>query len=162
MTGQDSGTRLDALVSARAEFPKLVEKDFAKAAGILIKKLLVSGGQTKDTIARLRELVGSELFDKELKSLTDRQAMMLAKRIDKGVNQADVSTAELASLHVLRLLDGSARVPVESDADASASPAEPEPAPEPQTEPQPEPEPEPVAARPANAYFGRKSFRVGD
>ena len=159
MSEPDAGARLSALVSARADFPKLTGKEFDKAASVLIKKLLISGGQTVETISHLRRIIGSEVFTRELEALTDNQASKLARRLDRKVDTFEVATSGAAVAHILRLLEGTSAAP---EAANDIAPAEadtmPEPAPEPT--PEPEPEPEPVAASPAKSYFGRKSFRL--
>jgi len=98
------------------------DKDWAAAAGMIAKKLLLSAGQTPETLALVRAAIGEEAFNVQLKSLTHHQGRQLARRLDKRVPDFEVSTASAAAAHVRKLL---AAVKL----------------PEPEAEPEPEPEP---------------------
>lgn len=80
------------------------DKDWAAAAGMIAKKLLLSAGQTPETLAQVRAAIGEEAFNVQLKSLTHHQARQLARRLDKRVPDFEVSTASAAAAHVRKLL----------------------------------------------------------
>jgi hypothetical protein len=138
-------------------FSALGEKEYAAAAGLLTKKLMISAGQTIEVMRALRDAVGKDIFEAQLKSLTAHQARLLARRLDKTVPDIEVSTAGAASAWIRDLMDG--KTPV------TEAPAE-EPAVETPAEAETEAEPpaEPEAPKPASSgsYFGRKSFRTGN
>lgn len=153
---------LQALLDARDGFARVPEKDWAAAAGLIVKKLLISAGQTTGTMQAIRAAVGDEIFETQLKSLTHHQARLLARRLDKSVPDLEVSTAGAAIAWVRALLAaGEAPTPQEkpeekqdswaapavSLTDAEATPEETPPAEDPATQP------------PSNPYFGRRSFR---
>jgi hypothetical protein len=158
---------IEALVAAHGTLTGVSDKDWATAAGIIVKKLLISAGQDTASLAALRKSVGDDIFEVQLKSLTHHQARQLARRLDKAVPDLEVSTAAAAIAHVRTLL---APAPV---AEPEASPADPA-TDEPETTqeekqvsvPAQEPESEtvtdePPPSPPVNPYFGRKSFRTG-
>ena len=159
MTGEPAtgAESLLALLAARDRFSRLSAKDYADAAGLLVRKLMISAGQTAEDMTILRATVGEEIFEKQLKSLTAHQARLLARRLDPDVSDFDVSTAGAACQHVRKVM---------ADQAMDVTPAQPEAAPDPLAEPAPEtgtPEEtvsEEPAEKPANAYFGRKSFRM--
>ena len=143
-------------------FSALGEKEYAAAAGLLTKKLMISAGQTVEVMRALREAVGRDIFEAQLKSLTAHQARLLARRLDKTVPDLEVSTAGAACAWIRDLMDGKtpeaapvAEAPAE--APAAEAPVETE------AETQPETPAEPEAPKPASSgsYFGRKSFRTG-
>lgn len=135
-------------------FGALHEKDLAAAAGLLTKKLMLAAGQTLGDMKALREAVGETIFETQLKSLTGHQARLLARRLDKTVPELEVSTAGAACAWIRGLMDGA---PV-----AAAPEAAPEPVEAPVPEATAEEAPPAPATPPANAYFGRKSFRTGN
>ncbi|MFN4185840.1 MAG: hypothetical protein ACK4M6_13760, partial [Hyphomonas sp.] len=106
----------------------VTDKEWSAAAGMIVKKLLLSAGQTPETLAIIKAAVGEEIFTAQLKSLTHHQARQLARRLDKRVPDFEVSTASAAVAHARKLL-------------AAVKLPEPEVA--------PEPEPEPIAEAPA-------------
>lgn len=139
---------LAALLAGRDQFDKLADKDFAAAAGLLVKKLMNSAGQTADSMTALKSAVGEEIFEKQLKSLTAHQARLLARRLDPSVSDFDVSTAGAACQHIRQVMKGDTPAPQATAAeDAPAETAE-------------TPSSDDDAPKPANAYFGRKSFRM--
>lgn len=162
---------IEALVAARGDFSAIADKDWAAAAGLIVKKLLVSAGQTHASLTALRDAVGEDIFDGQLKTLSHHQAKQLARRLDKAAPDLEVSTARAAIAYIRTLL--------------APAPAVEEQAPEPETQPETLSDPsteETIAADPAtddtesatsddetpplppagpNPYFGRKSFRTG-
>lgn len=162
---------IEALVAARGDFSAIADKDWAAAAGLIVKKLLVSAGQTHASLTALRDAVGEDIFDSQLKTLSHHQAKQLARRLDKAAPDLEVSTARAAIAYIRTLL--------------APAPAVEEQAPEPETQPETLSDPsteETIAADPAtddtesaasddetpplppagpNPYFGRKSFRTG-
>jgi len=152
-----------ALVDSQADFRAVADKDWAAAAGLIVKKLLNAAGQTAESLIALRAAVGEEIFEAQLKSLSHYQAKLLAKRLDKSVPDLEVSTARAAIAWIRALLAPAAEIE----------------APKPDAEPEPEIEKEVKAADPStdetvtepptddtppaspNPYFGRKSFRTG-
>ena len=85
---------LAALLDNRDRFAKLGDKDFTAAAGLLVRKLMLSAGQTTEDMVLLRETVGNDLFETELKRLTAHQARLLARRLDKHVEIGRASCRE--------------------------------------------------------------------
>ena len=146
---------LAALLDNRDRFAKLGDKDFTAAAGLLVRKLMISAGQTTEDMVLLRETVGNDLFETELKRLTAHQARLLARRLDKHVDDFEVSTAGAAAAHIRQLLNGTL-APAEAS-DATAQEAAPE-----ETPPADDTPPTGGDDAPKNAYFGRKSFRAGN
>ncbi|MFN4024700.1 MAG: hypothetical protein ACK4MQ_07700 [Hyphomonas sp.] len=158
-----SAGALQALLDARSGFANVPEKDWAAAAGLIVKKLLISAGQTVETVSAIKAAVGDEIFETQLKSLTHHQARQLARRLDKTVPDIEVSTAGAAIAWVRALLTAGGTAPQEEqegtpehagqawDAPAvSLSGADDESEGE-----------DPAAPSPAspNPYFGRRSFR---
>jgi hypothetical protein len=134
-------------------FSALGEKEYAAAAGLLTKKLMISAGQTVEVMRALRDAVGKDIFEAQLKSLTAHQARLLARRLDKTVPDLEVSTAGASCAWIRDLMDG--KGPAAAPAPVTEAPAE-EPAPA-------EAPAETEAPKPASSgsYFGRKSFRTG-
>lgn len=118
-----------ALLEARGSFARVPEKDWAAAAGLIVKKLLISAGQTVETVSAIRAAVGEEIFETQLKSLTHHQARLLARRLDKSVPELEVSTAGASIAWVRQLLAGTA-----PEAAIEETPTEPEAEPEAETE----------------------------
>ena len=157
--GPSGFNAIRALVDSSADFRAVADKDWAAAAGLIVKKLLIAAGQTGESLIALRAAVGEEIFEAQLKSLSHHQAKLLAKRLDKSVADIEVSTARAAIGHIRTLL--------------AAAPAAEEKAVEPEagiteTDPSTD-ETRTVTQAPAddtppespNPYFGRKSFRTG-
>lgn len=101
------------------------EKDWAAAAGMIAKKLLLSAGQTPESLALVQAAIGHEAFNVQLKSLTHHQARQLARRLDKRVPDFEVSTASAAAAHVRKLL-AAVKLP---EAEAPRTEIEPPPPP---------------------------------
>ena len=96
---------LRALLGLQTELEAAVtDKEWSAAAGMIVKKLLLSAGQTPDSLAVIKASVGEEIFTAQLKSLTHHQARQLARRLDKRVPDFEVSTASAAVVHVRGLL----------------------------------------------------------
>ncbi len=148
-------------------FSALGEKEYAAAAGLLTKKLMISAGQTVEVMRALRDAVGKDIFEAQLKSLTAHQARLLARRLDKTVPDIEVSTAGASCAWIRDLMDGktpdatpvpeapAAEAPVE--APAADTPAETDA--ETDTPAEPEAPKKPASS---GSYFGRKSFRTGN
>ena len=160
MTAEDHKRGVDALKSLLSmAFSALGEKEYAAAAGLLTKKLMISAGQTVEVMRALRDAVGKDIFEAQLKSLTAHQARLLARRLDKTVPDIEVSTAGAACAWIRDLMDGNTPDTVETAAPVTEAPAE-EPAAETEAETPAEPEtPKPASS---GSYFGRKSFRTGN
>lgn len=122
--GEVSGIQAINALLGLQETLGVSDKDWAAAAGMIAKKLLLSAGQTPETLALVRAAIGEEAFNVQLKSLTHHQARQLARRLDKRVPDFEVSTASAAAAHVRKLL---------------AAVKLPEPEPVPEAEPEPEP-----------------------
>ena len=146
LTATGGANALAALLGNRDRFGKLADKDFAAAAGLLVRKLMISAGQTKDDMVFLRDAVGQDIFESELKSLSAYHARLLARRLDKTVDDYEVSTAGAAAAHIRKVMSG----------EATATEAAPE-----ETPPSDDTPPTDDDA-PKNTYFGRKSFRTGN
>ncbi len=145
-------------------FSALGEKEYAAAAGLLTKKLMISAGQTVEVMRALRDAVGKDIFEAQLKSLTTHQARLLARRLDKTVPDLEVSTAGASCAWIRDLMDGKGpaaapapEAPAEETAPAEA-PAETAEAVEAETQAEPEAPKKPASG----AYFGRRSFRTGN
>lgn len=156
---------LQALLDARDGFARVPEKDWAAAAGLIVKKLLISAGQTTGTMQAIRAAVGDEIFETQLKSLTHHQARLLARRLDKSVPDLEVSTAGAAIAWVRALLAaGGAPTTEEKPAEKTeenqawggppVSLTDADATPEESTSDE-----DPASPPPANPYFGRRSFR---
>lgn len=140
---------ITALIAAEGAGLAVADKDWAAAAGLIARKILVSGGQTATSLNALRAAVGEEIFESQLKALTPHQARLLARRLDKTVPDFEVSTARAAIAHVRTLL---------APAEGIAPPTED--IPEDVAEPADTSTDDPPPTTP-NPYFGRKSFRTG-
>jgi hypothetical protein len=175
-SGAPSGFEaVQALVNASGDFKGVADKDWAAAAGLIVKKLLISAGQTTDSLNTLRTTAGEDIFEAQLKSLTPYQARLLAKRLDKTVPDLEVSTAGAAIAHVRTLLAPAVAEPADDPATEepeAAAEAAPDTVAEPPAETaedvkadadtetvSDDPPPSPPSA--PNPYFGRKSFRTG-
>ena len=143
-----SAGALQALVEGRDRFGKLAERDFAAATEILVKKLMISAGQTVDDMIALKETVGAEIFDSVLKSLSAYHARLLARRLDKSVPDLEVSTAGAACAWIRKVMAGEATdtAPQETVTETPAA----------------EDTPPTDDDAPKNSYFGRKAFRTGN
>jgi len=162
MTAEDHKQGAEALKALLAmAFSALGEKEYAAAAGLLTKKLMISAGQTVEVMQALRDAVGKDIFDAQLKSLTAHQARLLARRLDKTVPDLEVSTAGAAVAWIRGLMNGTApaAVPDAAAETEAETPTETETV----TEPTPDPT-DPEAPKPASggSYFGRRSFRTGN
>ncbi|MAU68013.1 hypothetical protein [Hyphomonas sp.] len=161
MSGDAHKAGAEALKSLLSmAFSALGEKEYAAAAGLLTKKPMISAGQTVEVMRALRDAVGKDIFEAQLKSLTAHQARLLARRLDKSVPDIEVSTAGAACAWIRDLMDG--KTP--EAAPVVEAPTE-EPAAETPEETEAETPAEPEAPKkPASsgAYFGRKSFRTGN
>jgi hypothetical protein len=146
-TAPGGAAALAALLANRDRFGKLAEKDFAAATGLLVRKLMISAGQTKDDMVFLRGAVGQDIFESELKSLSAYHARLLARRLDKTVDDYEVSTAGAAAAHIRKVMSGEA-IASEGTAPEVTPPADDTPPTGDDT--------------PKNTYFGRKSFRTGN
>jgi hypothetical protein len=152
---------IEALLAVRGDFSAIADKDWAAAAGLIVKKLLVSAGQTHTSLTALQAAVGEDIFDGQLKTLSHHQAKQLARRLDKAAPDLEVSTARAAIAHIRTLL--------------APAPAAEEQAPEPDAEAETKSDPStdeavntpsddetpPSPPSGPNPYFGRKSFRAG-
>ncbi|MEP0316861.1 MAG: hypothetical protein ABJL57_15805 [Hyphomonas sp.] len=138
-----SAKALESLLGQRDRFARLGEKDFAAATMLLVKKLMISAGQTTDDMKALRETVGRDLFETTLKSLTAHQARQLARRMDRSVPDLEVSTAGAACAWIRGLMNGTNPAPTEPAKAAEDTGTDDTP------------------PAPKNAYFGRKAFRTG-
>ncbi|MBY9067277.1 hypothetical protein K1X12_10225 [Hyphomonas sp. WL0036] len=95
---------LRALLGLQGQLEAVSDKDWAAAAGMIVKKLLLSAGQTPESLAVIKAAVGEDIFLPQLKSLTHHQARQLARRLDKRVPDFEVSTASAAVAHVRDLI----------------------------------------------------------
>jgi len=145
LTATGGTAALAALLDNRNRFGKLLDKDFASATGLLVRKLMNAAGQTCDDMIALRDAVGTEIFETELKKLSAHQARLLARRLDKAVDDFEVSTAGAAVAHIRKVMAGEPTV-------TEAAPASDTPGDTPPTDDD----------TPKNSYFGRKSFRAGN
>lgn len=158
---------IEALVAARGDFSAIADKDWAAVAGLIVKKLLVSAGQSHASLTALRDAVGEDIFDGQLKTLSHHQAKQLARRLDKAAPDLEVSTARAAIAYIRTLLAPVAIPEIEApEPEAAADPSTEETtATDPATDQaidgttDDETPPSPPAA--PNPYFGRKSFRTG-
>lgn len=112
----------------------VADKDWAAAAGMIAKKLLLSAGQTPESLALVQAAIGHEAFNVQLKSLTHHQARQLARRLDKRVPDFEVSTASAAAAHVRKLLAAVKLPELEQELEQ-----EPETGPKAEIEPPPQP-----------------------
>lgn len=95
---------LRALLGLQGQLEAVSDKEWAAAAGMIVKKLLLSAGQTPESLAVIKAAVGEDIFLPQLKSLTHHQARQLARRLDKRVPDFEVSTASAAVAHVRDLI----------------------------------------------------------
>lgn len=102
--GVPGADALRALLGLQDQLDAVTDKEWAAAAGMIVKKLLLSAGQTPESLAVIKASVGEEIFSAQLKSLTHHQARQLARRLDKRVPDFEVSTASAAIAHVRTLL----------------------------------------------------------
>ncbi|WP_373007813.1 hypothetical protein [Hyphomonas sp.] len=152
LTATGGTAALAALLDNRDRFGKLLDKDFAAATGLLVRKLMNAGGQTCDDMAALRDAVGTDIFETELKRLSAHQARLLAKRIDKAVDDFEVSTAGAAAAHIRKVMSGDLTMTKPAATPQADTPATDAPDDRPPTD----------EGTPRNSYFGRKSFRSGN
>lgn len=120
--GEVSGIQAINALLGLQETLGVSDKDWAAAAGMIAKKLLLSAGQTPETLAQVRAAIGEEAFNVQLKSLTHHQARQLARRLDKRVPDFEVSTASAAAAHVRKLL-AAVKLP-EPEAEPAPEPVE--------------------------------------
>ncbi len=102
--GVPGADALRALLGLQDQLDAVTDKEWAAAAGMIVKKLLLSAGQTPESLAIIKASVGEEIFSAQLKSLTHHQARQLARRLDKRVPDFEVSTASAAVAHTRKLL----------------------------------------------------------
>ncbi len=168
--GGASGFRaIQALVESQADFRAVADKDWAAAAGLIVKKLLNAAGQSSDSLIALRAAVGDEIFEAQLKSLSHHQARLLARRLDKSVPDLEVSTARGAAACIRTLLAPAPAVEEKAPEPETVTAADPateetvitDPATEETAAASTEDETPPSPPAGPNPYFGRKSFRTG-
>ena len=188
-SGVPGADALRALLGMQAQLEDAVtDKEWSAAAGMIVKKLLLSAGQTPDSLALIKASVGDEIFTAQLKSLTHHQARQLARRLDKRVPDFEVSTASAAVAHTRKLLtavklpepepapETIAEEPVETLAVETAEPSAetPEEKKDPWARPSvslsdeeptkettdTEPGSSPPPPPAGSSYFGRRSFRT--
>ncbi|WP_291195922.1 hypothetical protein [Hyphomonas sp.] len=157
--GPSGFNAIKALVDSSADFRAVADKDWAAAAGLIVKKLMIAAGQTGQSLIALRAAVGDEIFEAQLKSLSHHQAKLLAKRLDKSVADLEVSTARAAIGHIRSLLVP-APVVEEKANEPEAEAAATDPVTD-ETETVTEPPTDDTPPASPNPYFGRKSFRTG-
>lgn len=158
MTAEEQKRGAEALKALLSmAFSALGEKEYAAAAGLLTKKMMISAGQTVEIMCALREAVGNDIFEAQLKSLTAHQARLLARRLDKSVPDLEVSTAGAAIAWIRGLMNGAiaasgapAEAPAETVAETPAGTV---------TDPTEAEAPKPASS---GSYFGRRSFRTGN
>lgn len=102
--GVPGADALRALLRLQDQLDAVTDKEWAAAAGMIVKKLLLSAGQTPESLALIKASAGEEIFSAQLKSLTHHQARQLARRLDRRVPDFEVSTASAAIAHVRALL----------------------------------------------------------
>ena len=147
--GVPGADALRALLGLQDQLDAVTDKEWAAAAGMIVKKLLLSAGQTPESLAVIKASVGEEIFSAQLKSLTHHQARQLARRLDKRVPDFEVSTASAAVAHTRKLLaavkppkpaESGTEEPAVETVDAETAPP-PEAAPEkPREKPEEKPE----------------------
>lgn len=162
---------IESLIAAQDAGLTVADKDWGAAAGLIVRKLLVSGSQTPASLIALREAVGEDIFDGQLKTLSHHQARQLARRIDRSVPDLEVSTARAAIAWIRTALaaspaaDETADEPSGETGTFAGPPAEESVATDPATDETvtgatDDETPTSPPASP-NPYFGRKSFRTG-
>lgn len=136
MALSDSGhTALTAILSQPSRFGRVKDKDFMAAAVKLARKQVTAAGLTIEDLRDLRMLLGADVFDKTLQSLSPYHVKLLARRLDKTAPEIEINTGSSALSFVSGLLNGSA---------SSEAPTQ-------ETDP----------AKKKNKYLGRKAFRTG-
>ena len=139
MALSDTGhAALSAILANKTLFPRLKPGDLIAAAVKLARKQVIAAGLTRDDLLEIRTVLGPEVFDKTLESLTPHHVKLLARRLDPAAPEIEVNTGSSALAHVHLVLSDDA----------------PSPAPEPAQPPAPD-------APKKNKYLGRKAFRTG-
>ena len=93
-----SAKALESLLARRERFDRLGEKDFAAATALLVKKLMVSAGQTTDDMKDLRDTVGPDLFETTLKRIEALGEFSGREDVDVPVGQPRRQPNVLTSL----------------------------------------------------------------
>jgi len=136
MALSDSGhSALTAILSQPSRFDRVKDKDLMAAAVKLARKQVTAAGLTIEDLRDLRMLLGADVFDKTLQSLSPYHIKLLARRLDKTAPEIEINTGSSALSFVSGLLNGSA---------SSEAPTQ-------ETDP----------AKKKNKYLGRKAFRTG-
>ena len=147
----DGRSALSAMLSNPTLFGKLKPADYSAIAVKLARKQVTAGGLTLQDQLALRQVLGDDVYEKTLDSLSAHQAKQLAKRIDKTAPDTVLKTGSTALSHIRDLLGGTSEPlasnhQVKSDSllsDDSISLMETD------------------SVVTKNRYFGRKSFRTG-
>lgn len=157
--GPSGFNAIKALVDSSADFRAVADKDWAAAAGLIVRKLLIAAGQTGESLIALRAAVGEEIFEAQLKSLSHHHAKLLAKRLDKSVADLEFSTARAAIGHIRTLLVAAPAAEEKAIEPEAGITATDPPADESETATEAPADDTPPAS--PNPYFGRRSFRTG-
>ncbi len=138
----DGRSALGAILANEALFPRVRESDLSGAAIKLAKKQFIAAGLSRDDLLELKSVLGEDVFEKTLDSLTPYQIKLLARRLDKTAAEIEVNTGSSALSHVRKILAGNVTPITALDT------------PQPDT-------PEDTPAPKKNKYLGRKAFRTG-
>lgn len=144
LTGNSRGANaLSAILDMRGKFDRISDKDLDGVVIVLAKKQMIAAGQTLEDMKALQAVIGDELFEATLKTLSPYHTKLLAKRIDKEVDVLEISTGPSAAAHVRKLMKGEVDIaaPEEDEIEAAS-------------------EDTPAETPKKNAYFGRRSFRT--
>ena len=134
----DGKAALTAILTRDDLFARVKPADLSQAAVKLAKKQLTAAGQTSADLLAIKAVLGADVFEKCLDTLTAHQIKQLARRLDPGAEDIQVNTGSSALRHVRALLSGNTAPTAQTK---EAGPTEPAPK--------------------KNKYLGRKAFRTG-
>ncbi|MEM9740901.1 MAG: hypothetical protein AAF829_13665, partial [Pseudomonadota bacterium] len=103
----DGRHAMEIMVTSPEVFARIKPEQWSAAAINLVKKQLVAGKQTREDYLRIKEALGTAVFDKALDALKPLHLKQMAQRIDRGVDIEKVKTGAKALSHIREVLSPS-------------------------------------------------------
>ncbi|MEL6569860.1 MAG: hypothetical protein AAFQ22_15705 [Pseudomonadota bacterium] len=135
----DGRKAVEIMVSSPDVFARIRPEQWSAAAINLAKKQLIAGKQTRSDYLKVREALGSAMFEQALDALKPMHLKQLAQRIDRGVDPEKIKTGAKALAHIREVLSDAWETPGAQLETAEVAPEAPK----------------------SNPYIGRKAFRTG-
>lgn len=135
----DGKRALEIMVGSPDVFTRIRPEQWSAAALNLAKKQLTAGKQTREDYLRIRDALGTAMFDHTLDALKPMHLKQLAQRVDRGVDPEKIKTGAKALAHIREVLSEDWQAP-ETELETAVADEPPQK---------------------SNPYIGRKAFRTG-